>query len=101
MPQESMLKVKKKCLTIKELGFIIVVDSSIFMNLEYNLCLKIADAVLIREKEVENSLLSGNFVNQNFFQMLYDNGIVVIMEKIPLEEDQELINELTCLIVDQ
>lgn len=98
---QSQEEVFNNLVKIKELGFIIVVDSSIFMNLEYNLCLKLADAVLIREKEVENSLLSGNFVNQNFFQMLYDNGIVVIMEKIPLEEDQELINELTCLIVDQ
>lgn len=98
---ESVESIYHAMIKIKELGYIIIIDSSIFMSLEYNICLKLADAILIRKNELTNSLISNNPLNQRLFNMYYEYGKVVIFEGIPKECDVELINELTCLIIDK
>lgn len=98
---ESVESIYHAMIKIKELGYIIIIDSSIFMSLEYNICLKLADAILIRKNELTNSLISNNPFNQRLFNMYYEYGKVVIFEGIPKECDVELINELTCLIIDK
>ena len=85
---------------LKDLGYIIIIDSSIFMNFKYNVCLKISDAVIIRDNELDVSLTNNNLINKKIFEYFYENSKVVIFEKIPKEEDIEIINELTCLLVD-
>lgn len=50
---------------------------------------------------ITNSLISNNPFNQRLFNMYYEYGKVVIFEGIPKECDVELINELTCLIIDK
>ena len=98
---ESVESIYHAMIKIKELGYIIIIDSSIFMSLEYNICLKLADAILIRKNELTNSLISNNPFNQRLFNTYYEYGKVVIFEGIPKECDVELINELTCLIIDK
>jgi hypothetical protein len=71
------------------------------MSFEYNICLRLADAILIRKNELVNSLVSNNPFNQKLFKAYYEYGKVVIFEEIPKECDIELINELTCLIIDK
>ena len=85
---------------LKDLGYVIIVDSTIFMNFKYNVCLKISDAIIIRNNELDSSLTENNFINKKIFESFYENSKVVIFEKIPKEEDIEIINELTCLLVD-
>ena len=53
------------------------------------------------KNELTNSLISNNPFNQRLFNMYYEYGKVVIFEGIPKECDVELINELTCLIIDK
>lgn len=85
---------------LKDLGYVVIIDSTIFMNFKYNICLKISDAVIIRDNELDVSLTSNNLINKKIFEYFYENSKVVIFEKIPKEEDLEIINELTCLLVD-
>lgn len=98
---ESVESIYNAIIKIKELGYIIIIDSSIFMSFEYNICLRLADAILIRKNELVNSLVSNNPFNQKLFKAYYEYGKVVIFEEIPKECDIELINELTCLIIDK
>ncbi len=86
---------------LKNMGFVIVVDSTIYMRLEYNTCMRLSDALIVRKDECKNSLLNGNPFNKALFSSYYNEGKVVIFESIPLEEDKELINELTCLIIER
>lgn len=86
---------------IKQMGFVIIVDSTIFMNLLYNNSLRIADAILIRKEEMKESLSCNNPYNQKLFKFYYDDGKVVIFEQIPQEKDASLINELTCLMINR
>ena len=98
---QSVEEVYNALAKMKELGYIIIIDSSLFMRFEYNICLKLADAILIRKKELNSSLASNNPFNQTLFKTYYEYGKVVIFEEIPSREDSELINELTCLIIDK
>lgn len=98
---QSVEEVYNTLAKMKELGYIIIIDSSLFMRFEYNICLKLADAILIRKKELNSSLASNNPFNQTLFKTYYEYGKVVIFEEIPSREDSELINELTCLIIDK
>lgn len=88
-------------LKLKEMGFIIIVDSTIFMNIEFSTSLKIADAVLVRKNECQNSIIESNPYNKCLFNEYYENGKVLIFETIPSETDADLINELTCLVIDK
>ena len=85
---------------LKDLGYIIIIDSTIFMNFKYSVCLKISDAIIIRNDELDSSLTHNNLFNKKIFESFYENSKVVIFEKIPKEEDIEIINELTCLLID-
>lgn len=84
----------------KDMGFIVIIDSTFFMNFKYNVCLKIADAIIIRNNELDLSLTKNNIFNKKLFESFYEEGKVVIFEKIPNEDDIEIINELTCLLID-
>lgn len=88
-------------LKVKAMGFVIIIDSTIFMNLLYNNSLRIADAILIRKKEMKESLSLNNPYNQKLFESYYDNGKVVVFEEIPQEKDASLVNELTCLMINR
>ncbi len=99
--KEEAVDVFNAILKLKTLGYIIIVDSTIFMNLKYSVCLKLADAVLIRKEETTNSLIEANPFNQLIIKNFYEDGKVVIYEKIYPDDAQDLINELTCLIVDK
>ena len=83
------------------MGFIVIVDSTIYMNLQYNIALSLVDALLIRKQESLHSLLNHNPLNQVIFKEMYQQNKVIIFETIPTEEDLEMINELTCLIVER
>lgn len=85
----------------KELGFVVIVDSTIFMDLSYNICVKASDAVIIRKGELKNSLTDNNNFNKKLFESFYDECKVVIFEEVPKEEDLSIINELTCLFIDE
>lgn len=95
-PKEVFETIQK----IKEMGFIVIVDSTIFMNLSYTLALKIADALIIRKSESKESLATSNPYNQKLFEAFYEGEKVVIFEEIPQEKDASLINELTCLMIE-
>lgn len=86
---------------LKKMGFILIADSSIFMNLEHSTSMKEIDAILIRKNECGKSLSRNNPFNVALLNAYYDEGKVVVFESIPEEEDAELINELTCLIVER
>lgn len=86
---------------VKELGFVVIVDSTIFMNIEFSASLKIADAVLVRKNECKHSITMSNPFNQCLFDKYYEHSKVVIFEAIPQETDINLINELTCLVIDK
>lgn len=88
-------------LKVKNMGFIIVVDSTIFMNLLYSNSIRISDAVIVRKNEMKESLSLNNVYNQKLFESYYDEGKVVIFEEIPQEKDASLVNELTCLIINR
>lgn len=86
---------------VKELGFVVIIDSTIFMNIEFSASLKIADAVLIRKNECKHSITMSNPFNKCLFDEYYEHSKVVIFEAIPSETDASLINELTCLVIDK
>lgn len=86
---------------LKELGFVLIADSTIFMNLNYSIALKEIDAVLIRESECRESISSNNPYNLSLINSYYDEGKVVVFGCIPNPEDAPLINPLTCLIVER
>lgn len=86
---------------LKTMGFILIADSSIFMNLRYSITMKEMDAILIRKDECDIPLSKNNPFNIALFNAYYDEGKVVVFASIPKEEDAELINELTCLIVER
>lgn len=86
---------------LKTMGFILIADSSIFMNLEHSASMKEIDALLIRENECCVSLSKDNPFNVALLNTYYDKGKVIIFESIPKEDDVELINELTCLIIER
>ncbi len=85
----------------KELGFVVIVDSTIFMDLNYNICVKPCDAIIIRKQELKASLTDHNIFNKRIFESFYDDAKVVIFEELPKEEDLCIINELTCLFIDE
>lgn len=95
---KRVYEVVNQCIAM---GFIVIVDSTIYMNLQYNIAISLADALLIRKYECLNSLLNHNPLNQLLFKEMYQQNKVIIFEKIPNEEDAEIINELTCLIVER
>ncbi|MCM1514569.1 MAG: hypothetical protein NC090_06230 [Anaeroplasma bactoclasticum] len=95
---KKVYEVVNQCIAM---GFIVIVDSTIYMNLQYNITMSRVDALLIRKQESLNSLLDHNPLNQLIFKEMYHQNKVIIFETIPVEEDVEMINELTCLIVER
>lgn len=99
--QMSAEKVFELINKLKTMGFMLIADSSIFMNLEYSASMKEIDALLIRKNECDISLSKDNPFNVALLNAYYDKGKVIIFESIPKEDDVELINEFTCLIVER
>ncbi|MCM1259363.1 MAG: hypothetical protein NC182_00275 [Prevotella sp.] len=95
---KRVYEVVNQCIAM---GFVVIVDSTIYMNLQYNIALSLVDALLIRENETIHSLLNHNSLNQLIFKEMYQQNKVIIFETIPNEEDAEMVNELTCLIVER
>lgn len=83
------------------MGFVLIADSTIFMNIQKNICLKEMDAIIIRKFECDESIYANNYFNQDLFKKYYQEGMVVIYEGIPQEVDVEMINELSCIIIDK
>lgn len=88
-------------LKAKDMGFVVIIDSTIFMDFNYNICLKPSDAVIIRKGELNSALTTNNLFNKKMFESFYEDSKVVIFEELPKEEDLCIINELTCLFVDE
>lgn len=86
---------------IRQLGYTIYVDSSIFMSLPFSVCTKLAEGVLIRKNEILESLTEGNFFNKMVFKTLNENGYKLIFEDVPKEEDGDLIDEKSYLIINK
>ena len=86
---------------LKNMGFVLIADSTIFMNIQKNICLKEMDAIIIRKFECDESIYANNYFNQDLFKKYYQEGMVVIYEGIPQEVDVEMINELSCIIIDK
>lgn len=86
---------------LKNMGFVLIADSTIFMNIKKNICLKEMDAIIIRKFECDDSIYANNYFNQDLFKKYYQEGMVVIYEGIPQEVDVEMINELSCIIIDK
>ena len=84
---------------LHNLGFTLIADSTIFMNLKLNVTMKWIDAIIIRKNECDESIYEQHLFNQNLFNTYYSEGKVLIFEDIPSENDIEMINELTCLFV--
>lgn len=86
---------------LKSMGFVLIADSTIFMNLEYHILMKQMDAIIIRDFECQTSLSNGNPHIIALLNSYYDEGKVVVFACIPQKEDVELINQLTCLIIER
>lgn len=91
----------RNILKAKELGFSVIVDSTIYLDFSYNICVKPSDAIIVRQNEYENALTQHNLLNKKIFEFIYQQGKVVIFEQMPKEEDLCIINELTCIIIDE
>lgn len=94
-------KVYEMITKLKSMGFILIADSTIFMDLEYSILMKQIDAILIRDFECQRSLTNSNPHNIAVFNSYYDEGKVVVFACIPQKEDAELVNQLTCLITER
>lgn len=86
---------------LKNMGFVLIADSTIFMDIKRNICLKEMDAILIRKFECDESFYANNDFNQILFEKYYQEGMVVVYYGIPQEADVKAINELSCVIIDK
>ncbi len=83
---------------IKSLGFVVIVDSTIFMKLEYMICIRIIDAILIRKNEFEYYITD---FTKTMLDEYYNDGKVIIYEDMVASSLNYPINDLTCVLIER
>ena len=83
---------------LKLMGFVIIVDSTVFMRLEYTICVNKVDAILIRRNEFEYYMTT---YTKALLDEYYNEGKVIIYEDTIATSLDYPITDLTCLLIER